>query len=195
MLTHWGRVTHICKIIIIGSDNGLSPGRRQAIIWTDAGILLNWRWGTNFSEISIEIYIFSFKKMYLKMSSGKWWPCCLGHNVLTEDQIHNGATLDVAYPILSTYHACWCPDNLRSQHYSDVIMDAIASQITSLTIVYSTVYSGRDQRKHQSSASLAFVWGIHRWPVNSPHKWPVTQKMFPVDGVIMRASAGMVLTK
>ena len=64
-------------------------------------------------------------------------------------------------------------------------MDAIASQITSRTIVYSTVYSGADQRKPQSSASLAFVRGIHRWPVNSPHKWPVTRKMFPFDDVIM----------
>ena len=65
-------------------------------------------------------------------------------------------------------------------------MGAIASQITSLTIVYSAVYSGADQSKHQSSASLAFVWGIHRGPVNSPHKWPVTRKMFPFDDVIMK---------
>ena len=64
-------------------------------------------------------------------------------------------------------------------------MGAIASQLTSLTIVYSTVYSDADQRKHQSSASLAFVWGIRRGPVNSPHKWPVTRKMFPFDDVIM----------
>ena len=71
------------------------------------------------------------------------------------------------------------------QHYDGVIIGAIASQITSLTIVYSTVYSGADQSKHQSSASLAFVWGIHRGPVNSPHKWPVTRKMFPFDDVIM----------
>ena len=70
-------------------------------------------------------------------------------------------------------------------HYSDVRMGAIASQITSLTIVYSIVYSDANQRKHQSSASLAFVWGIHRGPVNSPHKWPVTRKMFPFDDVIM----------
>ena len=70
-------------------------------------------------------------------------------------------------------------------HYNDVIMSAIASQITSLTIGYSTVYPGADQSKHQSSASLAFVWGIHRGPVNSPHKWPVTRKMFPFDDVIM----------
>ena len=64
-------------------------------------------------------------------------------------------------------------------------MGAIASQITSLTIVYSKVYSGADQRKHESSASLAFVRGIHRGPVNSLHKWPVTRKMFPFDDVIM----------
>ena len=64
-------------------------------------------------------------------------------------------------------------------------MGAIASQITSLTIVFSTVYLDTDQRKHQSSASLAFVRGIHRRPVNSPHKWPVTRKMFPFDDVSM----------
>ena len=61
----------------------------------------------------------------------------------------------------------------------------MASQITSLTIVYSAVYSGADQSKHQSSASLAFVRGIHRGPVNSPHKWPVNRKMFPYDVVLM----------
>ena len=70
-------------------------------------------------------------------------------------------------------------------HYNDVIMDMIASQITSLTIVYSTVYSDANQRKHNSSASLAFVRAIHRGPVNSPHKWPVTRKMFQFDNVIM----------
>ena len=73
-------------------------------------------------------------------------------------------------------------------HYDDVIMSTIASQTTSLTIVYSTVYSGAYQSKHQSSASLAFVGGIHRGPVNSPHKWPVTRKMFPFDDVIMIAT-------
>ena len=75
--------------------------------------------------------------------------------------------------------------NIWGLHYNDLIMSAIASQITSLTIVYSTVYTGANQRKHQSSASLAFVRGIHRGPVNSPHKWPVTRKMFPFDDVIM----------
>ena len=65
------------------------------------------------------------------------------------------------------------------------IMGAMTSQITSLTSVYSTVCSGANQRKHQSSVSLAFARVIHRWPVNSPHKWPVTRKMFPFDDVIM----------
>ena len=70
-------------------------------------------------------------------------------------------------------------------HYNDVIMSAMASQITSHTIVYSIVYSGTNERKHQSSASLAFVGGIHQGPVNSPHKGPVTRKMFPFDDVFM----------
>ena len=93
-------------------------------------------------------------------------------------------------------HFSWCQNysenNLQNNdsiftnnHYNDVIMGATTSQITSLAIIYSTVYSGTNQRKHQSSASLAFVWVIHRGPVNSPHKWPVTRKVFPFDDVIM----------
>ena len=73
-------------------------------------------------------------------------------------------------------------------------MGAIASQITSLAIVYSIVYSGADQSKHQSSMSLAFVWGIHRGPVNSPHKWPVTRKIFPFDDVIMVSNLSIHLS-
>ena len=83
-LTHRDRVMHICvsNLTIIGSDNGLSPVRRQAIIWTNAGILSIEPLGTNFSEILIRIQAFSFKKMHLKMSSAKWRPFCLGLNVL-----------------------------------------------------------------------------------------------------------------
>ena len=73
----------------------------------------------------------------------------------------------------------------RNGHYNDVIMGAIASQITSLTIIFSAIYLDTDKKKHQSSASLAFVRGIHRGPVNSPYNWPVTRKMFPLDDVIM----------
>ena len=84
----------------------------------------------------------------------------------------------------TTEPGCW-QNHINYIHYNDVIMGAITSQITSLTIVYSILYSDADQRKHQSSASLAFVRGIHRGPVNSPHKWPVTRKIFPFYDVIM----------
>ena len=87
--------------------------------------------------------------------------------------------------ILTWKSLCNLGPGYNALHYGDVIMAAITSQITSLTTVYSTVYSDADERKHQSSASLAFVRGIHRGPVNSPHKCPVTQKMFPFDDVIM----------
>ena len=99
----------------------------------------------------------------------------LGANV--RRKINKKADLNSTATDLST--------TIHGPHYDDVIMTTMASQITSLMIVYSIVYSGADQRKHQSSASLAFVRGIHRGPVNSPHKWPVTRKMFPFDDVIM----------
>ena len=85
-LTHWGRVTHICvkKLWTIGSDNDLSPGRRQAIIWNNVGILFIWHLETNFSENQIEIITFSFKRMRLKMSSGKWRPFCLSLNAFNQ---------------------------------------------------------------------------------------------------------------
>ena len=78
--------THICvgKLTTIGSANGLSPGRRQAIIWSNAGILFIGPLGTNFIEILIRIHTFSFKSMLLKMASAKWRPFCLGLNVLTQ---------------------------------------------------------------------------------------------------------------
>ena len=85
ILTHWHRVTHICvsKITIICWDKGLSPGRRQVNIWTNAGILLIGPLETKFSEILIELCSFSLKKMHLKIPSGKWRPFCLGLNVLS----------------------------------------------------------------------------------------------------------------
>ena len=103
-LTHWGRVTHICarRLTSIASDNGLSPGRRQAIIWTNAGILLIRSVGTNFSEISLTIQTFSFTKMHLKMSSGKCQALYLGLNELT-----------LLGPLLKT---AWRNNNNKSQH-------------------------------------------------------------------------------
>ena len=84
-LTHSGRVTHICvgNLTIIGSDDDLSPGRRHAITWTNVGILLIGPLGTHISEMLIEIHTFSFKKIHLKMLSGKWRPFCLGLSVLS----------------------------------------------------------------------------------------------------------------
>ena len=89
-------MTDICvsTLTIIGSDNGLSPGRRQAIIWNNTGLLLIEPLGTNFSEISIGIQRFSFKKMHLNMSSAIWRPFCLGLNVLTRPPRHKGLTTD-----------------------------------------------------------------------------------------------------
>ena len=104
LLTHWGRVTHICvgKLTIIGSDNnGLSPGRPQPIIWTNAGILLIEPLGTNFSEILIGIQIFSFKKMCLKISSAKWRPFCLGLNVLNCYEIQVSCNAMYGLPFIS----------------------------------------------------------------------------------------------
>ena len=85
-LTHWGRVMHICvsKLTDICSDNGLSPARRQAIIWSNAGILLIRSIGTKFSKSLNKIHTFWFKKMQLKMSFAKWRPFCLGLNVLKD---------------------------------------------------------------------------------------------------------------
>ena len=100
-LTHWGRATHICisKLTIIASDNGLSPGRHQAIIWNNDGILSIWLFGTKFSEILIKFLTFSFKQLHLKMSSAKWQPLCLGLNVLNSQlpprcQIHCHFVID-----------------------------------------------------------------------------------------------------
>ena len=101
------------------------------------------------------------------------WGECIGNGQV--DSPHEGPSIQKASP---------CSD-VAVIHYDDVIMTMLASQITSLMVVYSIVYLGVNQRKHQSSASLAFVRGIHRGPVNFPHKWPVTRKMFPFDDVIM----------
>ena len=100
--TQWSRVAHICvsKLTIIGSDNGLSPGRRQAVIWTNDGILLTGPLGTNFSEISIETNTFSFKKTHLKMSYGKWSPLLLGLHVLSKPKYSHNVSLPPTVKII-----------------------------------------------------------------------------------------------
>ena len=120
LLTHWGRVTKICvgNLTIIVSDDGLSPGRRQAIIWTNAGTLLIRSLGTNLSEILMEIHTFSFNKMHWKMPSAKWRPCSLGLNVLTHLWLAPGTChcnfLYVIFKLLSWTEIAhrWMPQNL-----------------------------------------------------------------------------------
>ena len=111
-----------------------------------------------------------------------FWDACLIITIVFSFEFDWGVFLGVQ---LTTPHNT---DLATTLHYSDVKMGTIASQITSLTTVYTTVYAGADQRKHQSSASLAFVRGIRRGPGNSTHKWSVTRKMFPFDDVIMATS-------
>ena len=114
--------------------------------------------------------------------------CLVNHKILIE--------IYSIYILLDTTRFCKCHSvansliSINAKHYNDVIMSAIACQITGVAIVCSTVGSGPDQRKHQSSALLAFVQGIHRGPVNSPHKRPVTRKRLPFDGVIMKPTIG-----
>ena len=108
--THWGRVTHICvgNLTIIGPENGFSPGWRQAIIWTNAGILLIGPLGTKFSEILIGIQTFSFEKMHQKMSSAKWRPFCLGLNESIQQCMDDFGTIDITrYALVNLRHICW----------------------------------------------------------------------------------------
>ena len=128
--THCGRVTHICvgKLSIISSDNGLSPGRRHAIIWTNAGILLIGPLGTNFSENWIGIATFSIKEMHLKMLSAKWHLFGLGLNVLTNEWDYDmgGGVCNIRYP---SYPSDTHIDTLRprqnGRHFADDIFKCI----------------------------------------------------------------------
>ena len=143
------------------------------------------RTGTRSFDVFFDLRL---NKRFSKQSCGWWfktqWRSLWRHgNVIAVPvrQKQVSRTSNCIQHCLWNIITCPCPS-----HYSDVTMGSIASQITSLTTVSSTDYSDADQRKHQSSASLAFVRGIHRRPLNSPHKWPVTRKMFPFDDIIMR---------
>ena len=151
--------------------------------------------GTNFSAILIKMHNVSFTKMHLKIWSAKWWPFCLGLNVLNGtskiwikcivSELWKGYSLK---RYLYTPSTCFRTKYLRRCPLQWRHKNAIASQITGVSIICSNVCSGANQREHQSSASLVFVRGIHRWPVDSPHKGPVTRKMFPFDDVTMHVT-------
>ena len=110
----------------------------------------------------------------------------MNNQVINHSCFTNISSLDFTFILQVAEDLVWfqLSLSLAISQYSDVIMSMMASQNTSLMIVYSTIYSGADQRKHQNSASLVFVRGIHHWPVNSPHKGPVTRKMFLFDDAI-----------
>ena len=159
------------------SGNDLAPDRREAISWTSVYSNMLSVSAHKFQERSLNKMDAVGKRDFSRLQFVFFClsPCNLRFNCISSFFAHS----EISFSGPLHFSLAWLG------HYDDVIMMAIASQITSLTIVYSAVYSGAHQRKHQSSASLAFVWGIHRGPVNSPHKWPVTRKMFPFDDVIM----------
>ena len=134
-------MTHICvsKVTIIVSDNGLSPGRRKAIIWTNAGFLFIGPLGTNFREILIEILTFSFKKMHLKVSSGKWRPFCLGLNVLNSNPltIKPKRCHDVNYVVIGL-----------NTHYL----------MTTLELIYDNLRCSRWWHNWHHDSSLTSLW-------------------------------------
>ena len=156
------------------------------------GVHLCWRFAARFNHVWKECFSNSYSiniynilvampdrgvTLSYSLLGAKKWSKCIVSNML----------LNVFMGQYSQ-NVCWDVGQTGKAVFYVILsafLKAMASQITSLAIVYSTVYSGADQRKHQSSASLAFVRGIHRWPVNSPHKWPVTRKMCPFDDVIM----------
>ena len=128
MLTHWGQMMHICisKLTIIGWDHGLLPGRRQAIIWTNAGILLIGPLLINFSEILIKIQTFLFKKIHSKILSGKWWLFCLSLNVLIkgapgEDYLHQKTgTLFIQVMACSLFNTKQLPEQILAYYQLDL---------------------------------------------------------------------------
>ena len=151
-----GRVTPTCSAIL-----HMSPQRPPLMLWSYSST-------RTVTPIPCNLFVVQ----YIRLAVRVFWRCPVGNFVKVRQR---------AYQTKVT----WRCRHAAISHYDDVIMRAMASQITSLTIVYSTVYSGADEIKHQSSASLAFVRGIHQWPVNSPHKGPVTRQMFPFGDVIM----------
>ena len=162
-LTHWGRVTHICvgKLTIIASDNGLSPGRHQAIIWTNAGILLLGPLGTNFNEILIENHTFSFKKLHLKMSSAKWRPFCLGLNVLTHCPLYRKVTWPSLWNwVFEHFGECHRISLIWSQPLFKVWLGAVRQQAIAWTNVDLVLYDELTYWGPDKISNLKSVW-IH----------------------------------
>ena len=165
-------LTHIwvSKLTIIVSDNGLSPSRRQAIIWTNTGILLIGPLGTNFSEISIEIDIFPFKKMHLKISSGNWQPSCLGLKVLkciqsTKHMLHVLLCFVVGQNWLFYPYSLWLPHcHWGSTHETNLRNMGSALHESSRTMAES-----RQKQYNSIFYGLMYIWTIN---FNFTHSGP-----------------------
>ena len=167
MLTHWGRVTHICisKLAIIGSDNGLLPERHQAIIWTNAGRVLIRPLGTNVYEILFEIHMFSFKKLHFKMSSAKWHPLCLGLNVLWLIDSLVNYLMDCLYFL----QACWslklCPI-----HPSHISTPSSSRCLTSWQRLASSLSQSQIANLHRLVKTSSFIVNhLPNWFANFEH--------------------------
>ena len=149
------------------------------------------RWVRPQTANNADLWMFSVLLDWISCWTNKGVPSNLSRSCDCNDLSEHAYINTLDHYLRTENEACWRGSYLirshrdLSSHYNDVIMGAIASQITSLTIVFSTIYLDTDQRKHQSSASLASVRGIHRVPVNFPHKWPLSRKMFPFDDFIM----------
>ena len=163
-------MTHICvsNLTIIGSDNGLSPGRRQAIFWTNAGILLIRSLGTNFSEILIGIQTFLFTKTHLKMSSAKWCPFCLGLNVLTK------STSKLGHGSLIASHRFTCMKPLIHTLISSLAWQISVSTLRrrQIAAVFQTTFSNRFRWMKMYEFRLKFHWSLFlRVQLTIFHDW------------------------
>ena len=134
-------------------------------------------------RIHIPAKTVSTLKQVISPASTKAWISC---SDLNEMEVHQNNCSKHGRQAKCRHRIVLSVMDLASRYCSDVITSAMLSQITGVSIVYSTVCSGADQRKHHSSASVAFVRGIHRWPVSFPHKGAVKRKMFPFDEVIVK---------
>ena len=188
---HWGRVTHICvgKLTIIGPDNGLSPGRRQAIIWTNAGILLIGPLGTNFSEILIAIETFSFKKKHLKMSSGKCRPFCLGLNVLNKvwlctwacsDCCHSNGARHPCHSICSEHrghlHATemWANEEFIKENHIDGLVQERRNSIANALEIRLSCTNPSISSNANVSCQLTSTWF-------NDYTFPIVNLLWPID--------------
>ena len=187
-LTHWGRVTHVCviKLTIIDSDNGLSPERHQAIIWTNAGILLIGTSGTNFSETLSEIHTFSFKKVHWKTSFARWRPFCLGLNVLIlKDMCKVGQNhINTVWIIPAMY---FTPCNITLLHQ----MSRLSQQLSVVkggnkSSMTTDPTSQRFIPLHSRSHCLSLAELERQWPADvmplSPFNNPLIMAAWPLSG-------------